>query len=228
MVRLGGASHEPAHGMAEGRAMLRLISGGGGRIRLFGIWGASLLFALLLLGGYGAIPGDPGHPRSRWPQASRLQREKDRATLLIFLHPCCPCSRASADELERLLVRCSTRVGAKAVIVQPQLLGSCPFLSDLTEDLSRIPGLSVVLDPGEEETRRFGVATSGHVLLFNNRGELLFSGGITPGRGERGDSAGGSALLAQILGAGPRGPDACVFGCALTGERRSTRTGQSR
>ena len=91
--------------------------------------------------------------------------------------------------------------------------------TDLRAALAAVPGLRVVLDPGGAEARRFGVATSGHLLLFDTRGGLIFSGGITPGRGQHGDSASRAALLGRILGAGGCGPENPVFGCPLATPR---------
>jgi hypothetical protein len=82
-----------------------------------------------------------------------------------------------------------------------------------------VPGLEVRTDPGGEEARRFGVATSGHVLVYDPRGALIFSGGITPGRGVPGVGEGRAAWLGRVLGADARCPDDPVFGCPLATPR---------
>jgi hypothetical protein len=80
-----------------------------------------------------------------------------------------------------------------------------------------IPGVPSVDDEGGVEAKRFGVATSGHVLLFDRAGRLLFSGGITPARGHEGDSLGRDALIERLAGtrtiSGPA--TSPVFGCPL-------------
>ncbi len=81
----------------------------------------------------------------------------------------------------------------------------------------RIPGARRVRDPGGAEARRFGAMTSGLVLFFDGRGALRFRGGVTPGRGHEGDSAGAAALEAALRErSGPPGW-ARVFGCGLEG-----------
>src|SRR4051794_10180949 len=40
-----------------------------------------------------------------WPSKSTINRGPDRSTLVLFLHPRCPCSRASIAELEGLLAK---------------------------------------------------------------------------------------------------------------------------
>jgi hypothetical protein len=137
-----------------------------------------------------------------------------RPTLLIFLHPRCPCSRASLDELAIILDRCGDRVSAHAVVFRPRPDRGDWLPSPVDAALAEIPGLVVHPDRGDE-ARIFGVATSGHVLLFDTRGDLIFSGGITPGRGERWDSAGRAALLGRIMGERGEGPEPPVFGCSL-------------
>jgi hypothetical protein len=61
---------------------------------------------------------------------------------------------------------------------------------------------------------QFGLATSGEIALYDPRGLLSFSGGITGSRGHEGDNPGAQklrAVLAQTaeVGAFP------VFGCPL-------------
>ena len=84
------------------------------------------------------------------------------------------------------------------------------------------------MDGDGAEARRFGVATSGHVLLYDPRGDLIFSGGITAGRGERGDNRGRAALLGRIMGTGREGLEHPVFGCPLATPRPAPDQGRRR
>ena len=90
-----------------------------------------------------------------------------------------------------------------------------------------MPGLSVIEDDGGEEARRFGVAASGHVLVFSPDGRRLFSGGITPSRGHEGDSDGKAMILAAVNG-NDEGTSAAVYGCSLFqgGEADESRGGK--
>ena len=58
--------------------------------------------------------------------------------------------------------------------------------------------------------------TSGHALLFDRDGHLLFSGGITPARGHEGDNFGASAIAARLAGR-PAPAETPVFGCPIAG-----------
>src|SRR5690606_17883819 len=40
---------------------------------------------------------------THWPADSTLELAGDRASLLLFLHPRCPCSRATVHELTRVI-----------------------------------------------------------------------------------------------------------------------------
>jgi hypothetical protein len=169
---------------------------------------------MLLMHAYAANPGDPGAPTPRWPTGSRLDRDEARPTLLIFLHPRCPCSRASVVELAAILGRCDGGVAALAVLFRPLAETDTWYPPELLAELAAVPDLEIAPDPGGLEARRFGVATSGHVLLFDTRGDLTFSGGITPGRGQLADDA-GRAVHERLLARTGRGPDRPVFGCPL-------------
>ncbi len=188
-------------------------------------WGLAIGAGMLLMHAYALSPGDPGAPPARWPARSHLGRDGARPQLLIFLHPRCPCSRASVAELAGILARCEGRLAARAVLYRPAAWDDAWFEPAFLAALREIPGLEITPDPAAEEARRFGVATSGHVLLFDARGELKFSGGLTPGRGQFGDDTGRSALLARLVGPSPRGPDEPIFGCPLSNCRP---TGESR
>ncbi len=186
------------------------------------VWGIAIGAGMLLMHAYASRPGDPGNPPVRWPVPSRPERDSDRPHLLIFLHPRCPCSRASVTELTAILARCDGRLTARAVLFRPAAQDDSWFEPELLAALADIPGLEITPDPDGEEARRFGVATSGHVLLFDAQGDLKFSGGLTPGRGQYGNATGRSALLARLVDPSPRGQDEPVFGCPLL-NCRSTR-----
>jgi hypothetical protein len=68
------------------------------------------------------------------------------------------------------------------------------------------------------EALAFGARTSGQAYLYDERGQLLFRGGLTPARGHEGASVGGETVRKAFTGApaasgSPASSD--VFGCAL-------------
>jgi hypothetical protein len=170
---------------------------------------------MLLLEAYAAHPGDQGAPARQWLADSRIPLDERRPTLLIFLHPHCPCSQASVAELAYILDRARDRVSVHAIVLES------PFLdrwgrSEIERGLAAIAAVQVHRDTGGALARRFKVATSGHVLLYDPGGWLTFSGGITAARGHAGDNCGRFAVLDRLLkdeGGLARHP---VFGCPLT------------
>jgi hypothetical protein len=53
-------------------------------------------------------------------------------------------------------------------------------------------------DPSGRVATLFGAVTSGHVILTGARGEVRFSGGVTPSRGHQGTCEGMESLARQV------------------------------
>ena len=70
-------------------------------------------------------------------------------------------------------------------------------------------------DDDGAEARRFGVATSGQTLVYDTRGALAFSGGITGARAHRGDNAGRQAIVDLLNNGSTARSTTNVFGCSL-------------
>jgi hypothetical protein len=183
-------------------------------IALFLLWAATVAAAFGLLWSYKLRPGEIGGTPSLWPSESRIPRRPGRATLVLFAHPKCPCTRASLAELARLMSRLGDRVSADVVFLRPPGVGTDWDQTDLWESASVIPGVTAVRDDGAE-TARFQAETSGLAVLYDAQGRLLFRGGITSARGHEGDSFGARRIVSFVrTGTADRG-DAPVFGCAL-------------
>jgi len=168
---------------------------------------------------YQVAAGVAAHPPEAWPVASQIPRTDGKFSLLLIAHPQCPCTRASLDELAGIMTRTDGALEVSVLFVVPPGLDASWADTDLWRNASSLPGAHVALDPDGTESRRFGVATSGQVLLYDPSGRLLFAGGITPGRGHAGDNAGREAVEAALAtgrSAKKTKPvDTPVFGCAL-------------
>lgn len=68
---------------------------------------------------YGATPGEAGFSPWSWPVESRIERNVNLPTLLMFAHPHCPCTRASIGELELVMTHCAGRVDARGYLTKP-------------------------------------------------------------------------------------------------------------
>jgi hypothetical protein len=180
-------------------------------------WLAAMAVGFGLLWQYAATPGGAAPAPERWPDATPLLRAQDRATLLMFAHPECACTRASLAELARVMTRAGDRVAARVVFVQPEGAPASWAESGLVARAREIQGVEVDWDPGGREAERFGAVTSGDVFLYAADGALLFRGGITARRGHEGENASEARLLDALARSAPSDPGA-VFGCGLEDE----------
>jgi hypothetical protein len=186
--------------------------------------GALVLWALAVGAGWAAmaryefqVVDQASTVAARWPEGI-VERLPDRPTLVVCLHPKCPCSRATLSELERLLARpavAATHPAVLAVLAMPADSDDSWTGATLIERCRRLPESRVEFDRGGQIAAAFGAASSGEVLLFDSAGERLFAGGVTASRGHEGTSTGGDALAALLEGAPSATASTPVFGCRL-------------
>jgi len=176
---------------------------------------------LLVIGGsvamisYATDPSDAGGSPPSWPADSAIERADGTFTALIFVHPHCPCTRASIAEFRRLLGAAATLPAIRVVMTVPPGVPDGWERDHLWRSLPRTLGVEPIVDRHGIETVRFGAATSGHVALYCAKGTLRFSGGITPARGHEGYSLGRRAMLEILDGAATDHDRTPVFGCPL-------------
>ncbi len=188
-------------------------------------WPLGVAVGLLWLGAIGAglgtlawydnLPAASQPFVSEWPDGSMVDRSERGLTLVLFAHPKCPCTRASLAELEKIVAHCHSTVTPWVVFFKPDGVEHDWEQTDLWRAASAIPGAHVVCDLRGEEAQRFHVTASGHTLLYNARGKLLFSGGITFTRGHAGDNAGRAAIESYALGVLPGYHQTPVYGCPI-------------
>jgi hypothetical protein len=178
------------------------------------VWLAVCVGGLVLLWRYKATPAASGAAPARWPAGSAIPRTPGESSLVMLVHPRCPCSRASLSELNQVMNR-APDVSATLLFVLPDGVDEAWAHGESWERAHQIPRTRVLLDRGGAEARRFRVATSGHTLLYDAGGALLFSGGVTGARGHEGDNAGRQQLMAALAASSTGGATARVYGCAL-------------
>jgi hypothetical protein len=183
---------------------------------LVALWGAIVIAGLALLSQKANTPGTTAAPPRYWAGRSAVHLDSGRATLVMFVHPQCPCSRASVEELNALMAHRSRQIEAYVLFLQPEGVNPDWVRTDLWRSAAAIPGVRTVADEGGREAARFGARTSGQTLVYGPGGDLLFSGGITGARGHVGDNAGREAIE-SITETDTRRPKATtpVFGCSL-------------
>jgi len=179
------------------------------------LWLAALVGWSASFTQYKGQAGSIGAVAEHWPTACGLEPASQGPTLLMFVHPRCPCSRASLAELEMALPRLPVSRQVTVVFYSPLPSPAGWRSGDIVERAAAIEGLATVWDEGSTLATRFGAQTSGHVLLYDPSGRLRFTGGITPARGHEGDNR-GRALLEQAA-AEDRSEilTAAVYGCPI-------------
>jgi hypothetical protein len=153
-----------------------------------------------------------------WPTKSALVSRNGLPTLVLFLHPKCPCTAATVAELAELMPKLAGKTRVHAVFAVPPGKSLSWARSGLWKSAGEIPGVEPSFDEQGLEAKLFGAKTSGQVLLFDEQGRLVFRGGITPARGHQGDSIGKAAIAAWITGRRALASSSPVFGCALSSD----------
>ncbi|MFB1481591.1 RedB protein [Corallococcus sp. RDP092CA] len=176
-------------------------------------WLAACALGLGSVWSHASAEGAAATPPVRLPE--RFARVPGAWTLLVFLHPRCPCSRATLSELARLLDREGGRLATRVFVWAPREAPPGFERSELWTRAAALPGARVVADVDGQAARELGARTSGQVVLFSPDGVARFSGGITPARGHEGESAGGRAIRDLLRSDAARPLAAPVFGCAL-------------
>src|SRR5262245_56961175 len=69
---------------------------------------------------YELTPAPAAAAPASWPPSAAVDRDPSCPTLVLFLHPHCPCSRATLAELERLIATSNGRFALRIVFVPPE------------------------------------------------------------------------------------------------------------
>jgi hypothetical protein len=151
----------------------------------------------------------------KWPGSSSMARSPDRWTLVMAMHPQCPCTRASINELERVLAKCGNKLEVQLLLYRPAGTSSAWAKTPLADQSSSIQSIHSVDDPNGVLSTLFGATTSGEILLYDPSGNLRFHGGITGSRGHEGDNDGEDSVVGLVNGQVSGFRKAAYFGCLI-------------
>lgn len=181
------------------------------------MWGVVVCCGMAIVIDHGAAAGSVAQTEAQWPNGTSLTRSAGRFTLLMFIHPQCPCSRASVGELAELMATSQNVLTAKVIVLAPEDWSQTQIQTDVWRSAAQIPGATVQMDLNGVEAHRFGALTSGQVLLYDPQGQLSFRGGITGARGHFGSNRGRSTVSSIVDSQQTTDvPMQCpVFGCPL-------------
>lgn len=180
------------------------------------IWLTFVVLGFGILARYEFIAGNAANPLLSWPSKTSISKNDHKFSLVIFAHPHCSCSRATIGQLEEMMTTLIDKVEVIVVFVQPANRDLNWMQTDLYEKTQHIPGVNIYIDQNLDQAKIFDAQTSGQVFLYDEKGDLIFSGGITPSRGHMGNNLGRELILKWAIDHdGPRLGKTKVFGCAL-------------
>jgi hypothetical protein len=163
----------------------------------------------------------PATPPAKWPANTTLARQPGLPTIVLIAHPQCPCTRATIEELARIMARLNHQATATVLFVRPHKFSEDWGKTDLWSSAARIPGVTVLTDVDGLQAARFGAQASGQTLLYNAAGELQFSGGITASRGHAGDNLGHASIVSLVTHGESSTNHTSVYGCSLHDPERA-------
>lgn len=188
------------------------------------VWGLTCLAGIIQVTKYKFAVGQMGVAAMSWPSESRLARDSNRPSFVLFAHPHCVCTKASLEEFARIMTHRSGRLSATVVVDVSDATVADSTESEVWQYASRIPGVQVIPDRTGQESAAFGAMTSGHALLYSADGKLLFSGGITAFRGHAGDNLGRTRIENLLRNGNVATPsNHAVYGCPLSKNNRCCR-----
>ncbi|MBX3404089.1 MAG: hypothetical protein KF699_11825 [Phycisphaeraceae bacterium] len=179
-------------------------------------WLGSIAAGIGTMARFDWTPGSAGPAPRTWPPACAIKHDFNRPTLVVAIHPRCPCSAATLTQVEALAERHAAECRLIVLMLAPSVDDPAWTNAPAWRAARSIAGVEVVADALGGIAGAFGARTSGHAVLFGRDGRLMFSGGLTLSRAHEGVGPGAAAVDVLIRG-GEAANSAPVFGCALFG-----------
>jgi hypothetical protein len=182
---------------------------------MLALWLAAVVTGQWVLLAHATTPGACGMVPERLPAAiaSAVHAPADQPLLLLAAHPQCPCLPATLEEIERARAA-GTPFALRVLWWQPDPLPAAWSTADAAAVAATLPAGSCIVDANGALAAALGLPTSGHLALYDTAGRLRFQGGITAGRGHRGDNPASRTLRACLRGETDAGKSP-AFGCPL-------------
>ena len=153
------------------------------RVLTLCVWMGSIGVSLFFFEQYERTPGAKFDAPLERPPESSLDFSHDKFTLIMFVHPHCPCVSASVTELETIATRYEEKLSARVVFVRPPGVPTEWEKGSLWTQVGKCAHLTSTIDEDGVEAGRFGARTSGHAYLLSPEGRIVFEGGLTESRG---------------------------------------------
>ena len=170
-----------------------------------------------LLADYASRPGAVGKIPQTRPHSTQLESSK-ATQILLFYHPHCPCTSSTVANLTQLRQELKKPFRLVAFAYCPTKEADSWIESEITDSLRQIPNIVIRIDRGGSSAQSFEIVTSGHCLVYNETGHLIFSGGLTPLRGHQGQSRSGEYFVESVNSRVEKtNLNWPVFGCKILG-----------
>ncbi len=146
--------------------------------------------------------------------ASRQTPAHGSGLKLIFVaHTYCPCTSVALRNLMSLSGEALAKLRPEIVLTGPDATPESTAPNVILA--SKIAHVTIRYGHEAQALSDYGARTSGQCFLFDKQGKLVFSGGLTSGRGVEGECAGMEAI-SHVLADKACQLQAPVFGCPLT------------
>lgn len=179
------------------------------------VWLGVVSLGWVALAAYSGTAGTSQPVPIERPIDSRLKFTPDSLNVILFLHPKCSCSHATVNLYRDAISFATLPVQTQFVFFCPKNEGDDWVMDRLWNSAKPIPSSSRLIDRAGEEAKRFNINTSGHVLVYDREGILVFGGGITTRRGHEGTSLGSETLRKIVQGKPFHKLALPVFGCPI-------------
>lgn len=143
------------------------------------------------------------------------QTAKEGLTIHVGIHPKCPCTFKTLEELKRLSASATELAKCKFWIYQPPEADATWSDTRSLAFIKTFPDAEIIFDRDAEIASRLGITTSGGIVVHDCMQRVLFSGGIVLGRSCSGESIGAVALSALLKGQVNSQRSTPVFGCPI-------------
>src|SRR6267142_2388289 len=140
------------------------------------VWMLALLFWLALIASgqfwllrYSFARGATASAPDSIPAFLNCSTTPSRPQLFLSLHPRCPCSRATVNELAKILTRVPNASEVTVLLYKPANEPD-PWMNGTLRDECRRMGCKIRADPGGLLASSLGSRTSGSVVLYDADG----------------------------------------------------------
>jgi hypothetical protein len=182
-------------------------------------WLFTLTVGVCLVFKFDSIPGLTATSGINWPENSNITRSTTNNTLVMLLHPKCPCSRASLQQVATLTTN-DNSLQCIFLVYAPTTFPKGWEKTDIWNLAAEVPGAQLVSDIDGAEARKFGAITSGQTYIFDRKGILKYSGGLTEGRGHIGECK-NLDLAVKALREGTSTASGAVYGCPIEDPKKA-------